>query len=240
MTFCDQSGCSVFFRQRLPVGAVGAATGRIQASGTATALIFWGSEYSSGNLRRFLSLEMPMTSQRAQRIRILLVDDQPSMTGMWKIFLEHQGYLVEEENRAEFALLTARRFAPDVMVLDMQMPVMDGREVATRIKADPQLHKTAVVFLTSVVTEREVAAGKRIEGFPCLPKPADCKALLRIIEKSLAPADPAPAKPATVLKISDFPRLRRSPGIVPKVTGQPASRTDAPAEAKRGDHGNRS
>ena len=145
------------------------------------------------------------------------------MTGLWKIFLEHHGYLVEEENRAQYALLTARSFKPDVMVLDMQMPVMDGREVATRIKADPQLHNTAVVFLTSVVTEREVAAGKRIEGFPCLPKPADCKALLRIIEQSLAPADPAPPKPPAALKLSDLPRLRRSPFVLPAVVSRPAS-----------------
>ena len=165
-----------------------------------------------------------MNDQLSRKKRILLVDDQPSMTGMWRIFLEHIGYVVEEENRSQYALLTARRFKPDIMVLDMQMPVMDGREVAAKIKADKELENVAVVFLTSVVTEQEVAAGKRIDGYPCLPKPADCKALLRIIETNLAPAQAAPAKNAVPPKIVATPQANKPAFVLPQVRTRPVPR----------------
>ena len=174
--------------------------------------------------------EICMNDLPSRKKRILLIDDQPSMTGMWRIFLEHVGYTVEEENRSQYALLTARRFQPDIMVLDMQMPVMDGREVAARIKADKELANVAVVFLTSVVTEREVAAGKRIDGYPCLPKPADCKALLKIIEANLVPAPPAPAKSADLTKITAAAQVAPRPAFVlPPVRTRPVG---APARMR--------
>ncbi len=54
------------------------------------------------------------------------------------------------------------------------------------VRADEIIRDTPIVFLTSLVTPREVAAGKRIEGYPCLSKPTCADDLVRVIEESLA------------------------------------------------------
>ncbi len=117
------------------------------------------------------------------------------MTHLWKVLLENTGdYLVQAENHSRSAVEAARRFRPDVLILDMQMPEMDGGEVAACIRADRQLCHTTIVFMTSLVTQKEVDAGKRIEGCLCLPKPTNRKEMLRVIEQSLAQRPPTPAK----------------------------------------------
>ena len=70
--------------------------------------------------------------------RILIIDDEPSMTRMIRLTLEMtKRYQVREENNAMHALATAREFKPDLILLDVIMPGVDGGELARRIKADP-------------------------------------------------------------------------------------------------------
>jgi CheY-like chemotaxis protein len=70
--------------------------------------------------------------------RILVVDDEPGVTRSLKINLESAGsFDVTIENRAVNALKTARRIRPDLILLDVMMPEIDGGEVASRVEADP-------------------------------------------------------------------------------------------------------
>ena len=86
-----------------------------------------------------------------QKKRILLIDDEPDVTGLLKLNLENTGaYEVREENRAEHALATARTFKPDLIILDIVMPGMDGYEVMKALKRNPGTADIPVVVLTGV------------------------------------------------------------------------------------------
>ena len=77
--------------------------------------------------------------------RILIVDDDANSTHLVKILLERSGpYLVLEENDAANADQTAHNFKPDVILLDIVMPKIDGGELATQIEADRELHNTPI------------------------------------------------------------------------------------------------
>jgi len=84
--------------------------------------------------------------------RILLIDDEPSFTRALKLHLEKSGaYEVTEENRGEIALETARRFKPDLILLDVMMPDVDGGEVASETRSDAKLKNTPIVILTAAL-----------------------------------------------------------------------------------------
>lgn len=122
-----------------------------------------------------------------QKKRILLIDDEPDVTGLLKLNLENTGaYEVREENRAEHALATVRTFKPDLIILDIMMPNVDGGEVAAQLKADKALKETPLVFLTAMATKKEAEEmGGTIGGHPFIAKPANLKELEELIEKQL-------------------------------------------------------
>jgi CheY-like chemotaxis protein len=123
--------------------------------------------------------------------RILIVDDDANSTHLVKILLERSGpYLVREENDATKADETAHDFKPDVILLDIVMPKMDGGELATHIEADRELHDTPIIFLTALVTHDETKGGLHIQGRPLVAKPISIPELIDAIEKHL----PAPAE----------------------------------------------
>ena len=123
--------------------------------------------------------------------RILIVDDDANSTHLVKILLERSGpYLVREENDATKADETAHDFKPDVILLDIVMPKMDGGELATHIEADRELHDTPIIFLTALVTHGEAKSGLHIQGRPLVAKPISIPELIDGIEKHL----PAPAE----------------------------------------------
>src|SRR6266568_1546241 len=121
-----------------------------------------------------------------EKRRILIVDDDRESTHLVKILLEKAGhYLVLEENDAARAHQSARNFRPDVVLLDIMMPVTDGAEVAAQIESDAELRGTPIIFLTALVTMPEAKNGLRIEGHRSLAKPIDIPELINRIEESL-------------------------------------------------------
>jgi DNA-binding response OmpR family regulator len=105
--------------------------------------------------------------------RILAVDDQATTTRLLKMYLERNDhYVVCEENNARAALFTAERFQPDLILLDLLMPGMDGGELAACFQASPKLQTVPIIFLTAAITKGEVTArGGQIGKFPFLAKP---------------------------------------------------------------------
>jgi two-component system OmpR family response regulator len=121
-----------------------------------------------------------------EKRRILIVDDDQDSTHVIKILLEKIGpYLVIEENDATKAHQTAKNFRPDVILLDILMPKVDGGEIAAQVKADPELQTTAIIFLTALVTKAEAKAGLHIQGHPILAKPINIPELIKGIEENL-------------------------------------------------------
>jgi len=121
-----------------------------------------------------------------QTRRILVVDDSRDFTRSARLALERTGpYFVCEENDATKAHQSARNFKPDLILLDIVMPEIDGGEVAAQIQADPELQGTPIIFLTALVTKAEAKAGLRIQGHPFLAKPISIPDLIDAIEENL-------------------------------------------------------
>ena len=139
--------------------------------------------------------------------RILLIDDEPSFTRVLKLYIEKSGaYEVTEENRGEMALETARRFKPDLILLDVMMPDMDGGEVAAEIISDARLKNTPIVFLTAALAKDEQGI---ISGFPFISKPVTAEQVMECIQEYLGPIPKLPHS-------SDF-IAGHGPGISPSV-----------------------
>src|SRR5580765_1108812 len=91
-----------------------------------------------------------------EKKRVLIVDDEASFTRLLKLNFHHTGrYIAETVNDSTQAVRVAKRFSPDVILLDVMMPGMDGGEVASRIHALPRLSHTPIVFLTAAIKRDE-------------------------------------------------------------------------------------
>ncbi len=120
--------------------------------------------------------------------RILIVDDEAGFTRLLKLTLEGtKRYIVKEENDGSRALATARIFRPELILLDIVMPKMDGGDVARQLGADPILKSVKIIFLTAIVSQKEAGAGG-IGGYPFMAKPVSLAALTAMIEQTLGPA----------------------------------------------------
>jgi two-component system, OmpR family, response regulator len=116
---------------------------------------------------------MEKAATKTEKKRILAVDDRASNTRLVKLYLERTNdYVVREENDPKAALAAAEEFEPDLILLDVMMPGMDGGDLAVRFKASPKLNTVPIVFLTAAVTKQEVqAGGGQVGGYPFLAKP---------------------------------------------------------------------
>ncbi len=119
--------------------------------------------------------------------RILIVDDEPHVSTLVRLYLEKtERFDVRVENRSAQALTTMNEFQPEMVILDFNMPGMDGSDVLSRLKGDRQFKNTPVVFLTSTV--KPAAPGetnRRICGFPFLSKPVGAEELIACVEENL-------------------------------------------------------
>jgi CheY-like chemotaxis protein len=115
--------------------------------------------------------------------RVLLVDDEESFTRVTQLTLTDYDILVE--NDPSRAVERAREFKPDLILLDVMMPNLDGGDVAARIQEDRDLKGVPVVFLTALVTQKESARRPVMGGYPFIAKPVTPELLVRSIEKHL-------------------------------------------------------
>jgi CheY-like chemotaxis protein len=128
----------------------------------------------------------PALIRNTNKSRILIVDDNPRFSQSARQILQQSGpYVVCEENDAASAFETARSFKPDLILLDLIMPQLDGVEVAAQIEADWSLHGVPIVFVTGLVTRDEARNGQRIDGHRVVPKPFSSSDLLGAVEDSL-------------------------------------------------------
>ena len=121
------------------------------------------------------------------RKRILIVDDEVPFTRMVKLNLEKTGdFEVRMENRATNALPAAREFKPDLIILDVIMPGMDGGDVQSQIKRDRTLREVPIIFLTATVSKREAGEGGLNSGGQLfLAKPVSVENLVSRIHEQL-------------------------------------------------------
>jgi len=146
----------------------------------------------------------------APKRRILIVDDNLTLARLLKMQLEEAGaFRAKVETRASQALAAMREFKPDLVILDVMMPEVDGGQIAAEMKADPALSTVPVIFLTGSVRKEEVAGREGIiGGMPFLAKPPRLEELLGWIERL------APARPVSILARKPAPAARRPVGGV--------------------------
>jgi CheY-like chemotaxis protein len=119
--------------------------------------------------------------------RVFVVDDDTTCTRLLKLNLEQTNrYVVQVENTPAAALAAAENFQPDLILMDVMMPGMDGGELAQRFQVSPTLSRVPIVFLTAAVMRSEVSSrGGQIGGLPFLAKPVDLPEVITCIEKHL-------------------------------------------------------
>src|SRR5260221_3328291 len=117
--------------------------------------------------------------------RILVVDDNEANLDIAKMRLESQGYDVITAEDGEAALVRVAEMAPDLLLLDIMMPKLDGIEVTRRLKADPALPFIPVILLTAKADSKDVVAGLDAGGDDYLIKPFDHAALVARVRSML-------------------------------------------------------
>lgn len=106
--------------------------------------------------------------------RILYVEDEPDIQTVARLALETLGgFTVEICGSGSEALDRAPAFAPQLILLDVMMPVMDGPATLARLRELPQFNFTPVVFMTAKVQPGEVAGYREIGAVDVIPKPFD-------------------------------------------------------------------
>ncbi len=119
--------------------------------------------------------------------KVLIVDDEAGFTKVVKLTLEaSKKYEVREQSNPLMALQTARQFQPDVILLDVVMPQIDGGDVFSMLQSDPALKHIPVVFVTATVRKNEVPEhGGVIGGSFFVAKPVSAQGLMNCIEDRL-------------------------------------------------------
>jgi len=119
--------------------------------------------------------------------KILIIDDEAAFTNIVKLTLEgKEDYEVCVENDSRQAIATARKFWPDIVILDVVMPELDGGEVHTQFLADPILKRIPIIFLTAIVRQKEVDERQgMIGGSFYIAKPVSADGLVSAIEEHI-------------------------------------------------------
>jgi len=117
---------------------------------------------------------------------VLLVDDDPAMLRMLEVNFRLSGFTVRTAQRGDEALAQAIAAPPDALVLDVMMPGLDGYEVATRLRLEPALAHTPIVFLTARNQDDDRSRGEGVGGSDYITKPFDPAVLVEAIRSRLA------------------------------------------------------
>jgi two-component system alkaline phosphatase synthesis response regulator PhoP len=126
----------------------------------------------------------------AEKKKVLLVDDDPDFVEAIKVIVENGGYDVKVAYDGAEGLEAVAKEKPDLIVLDVMMPVMNGHETCARLKADPATAKIPIILLTAVAdrvttstyTHRDMLES---EAEDYMPKPVEPAELLNLIKSWL-------------------------------------------------------
>jgi two-component system alkaline phosphatase synthesis response regulator PhoP len=121
--------------------------------------------------------------------RILIVDDEPDILEFLGFNLEMEGYEVQRANNGAEGLEKAKGFLPDLVLMDVMMPVMDGIEACIEIRKNPATSKAIICFLTARAEDYSQIAGLEAGADDYITKPIKPRVLLSKIKSLLRRAD---------------------------------------------------
>lgn len=117
--------------------------------------------------------------------RILIVDDESDVTDLVSYHLRAKGFLVEALNDPNSSVGTARSFMPDLVILDVMMPDLNGIQICRMLRADPQLSRVPVIFLTAKAEENDRVQGLETGADDYISKPFSIKELVLRVQSIL-------------------------------------------------------
>lgn len=120
---------------------------------------------------------------------VLVVEDEDDIAALVELNLELSGYQVTTANNGQVALDRIEADAPDVVLLDVMMPVLDGWQVLRELKENPRTREIPVVMLTALSEERDLIRGHLQGSVRYVTKPFQMNDLLQAIDDALTPAD---------------------------------------------------
>lgn len=125
------------------------------------------------------------------KARILVVDDNPTNLKLAADLLEVEGYTVDRAYDAEHALQAIARRRPDLILMDVALPGMDGLTLTRQLKADAATRSICIVALTAFAMkgDDQKARDAGCDGY--IPKPIDTRKLPVLVAKMLAAAEGA-------------------------------------------------
>lgn len=134
-----------------------------------------------------------MTESTAGTLRILMVEDQHDNQAIYRLILEHAGYAVLHAWDGREGLRLAREHRPDLILMDISVPLVDGWEATRQLKADPATAGIRVVALTAHAfpADRERAASVGFDDY--LSKPVEPTRVLAAVRRLVGPF-PVPAE----------------------------------------------
>ncbi len=135
--------------------------------------------------------------------KVLVVDDEEPILELLKYNLEKQGYDVKTASDGYQAVEVARKFHPDLVLLDIMMPKMDGVEACRQIRAMPELVNTFIVFLTARAEEYSEVAAFDVGADDYILKPIKPRALMSRIS-ALFRRDSKKKNTSSQIKIGDL------------------------------------
>lgn len=127
--------------------------------------------------------------------KILLVDDDPNFREIWKNKLAYEGFEVIEAQNGEEALKILESTKPDLILLDILMPNINGAEVFLKIKENPELQNIKVIFITSMdedsedfelISQYHKKLAEEIGAIDYLTKAADLDELINKVKSVLS------------------------------------------------------
>lgn len=118
--------------------------------------------------------------------RILIVDDNATNLKLVAYLMKANGYVVDTALDAEFALEAIRANRPDVILMDIQLPGIDGLELTRRLKADPATRDIVIVAVTAYAMKGDQAKALQAGCDDYITKPIDTRTLPETIARHLA------------------------------------------------------
>lgn len=117
--------------------------------------------------------------------KILIVEDEESLLKLESILLTTKGYLVQGATTGLAALEAVATEAPDLILLDIMLPELDGFEVCERLKKDPKTRRIPIILLTARRTPEDISRGEEVGADRYITKPFKSAMIMETIEQLL-------------------------------------------------------
>jgi CheY-like chemotaxis protein len=133
---------------------------------------------------------LPALERNEPKFLILVVDDSPDNVAMISLDLQQQGYRVVTASNGEDAITVATQTMPNLILMDINLPTLDGLGATRRIREDNALRDVPVIAITAFGTEgfQRAAYDVGVSGY--LTKPLDLDRMHQLIARLLSPAGP--------------------------------------------------